>query len=218
MPNLLWDNDIIFKSIDWGLQEFLLKTFSLQQGQNFHLAECKYVGRRKFAKDPKGSKKIISLESLLGELHYLPEQTDLQSGTIVKLLKTKSTKIDTGEALFVQYMQNKEGCLLTGDKRALNELQIISNSVDLSFLNGRVILWEDLLMHFLRKYPWKDIQNAVKKSNSKDPVFRTVFSKHNLGYKDNSKAIFALESYLRTNQTAYKQFLIPAESLQRIFP
>lgn len=186
--------------------------------QNFHLAECKYVGRKKFTKDPKGAKKIISLENLLGEMRDLPEQADLQSGEIVKLLKTKATKIDTGEALFVQYMQNKEGCLLTGDKRAMDEIQIISNSIDLSFLYGRVSLWEDLLMYFLRKYSWKEIQNAVKKSNSKDPVFRSVFSKHNLGYKDNSKAIFALESYLRINQITYKQFLIPAESLQRIFP
>jgi hypothetical protein len=213
LANFLWDNDIIFKSIDWGLYEFFLEFLSNSSENNYHLAQCKYVGRKKFAKYSDSSNKIKQLETLLNKMEILPE---FEEGNIVQFFKTNQLNVDTGEALLIQALQNQDGWMLTGDKKAIRAIEKIpTNDLDLSFLHGRVIIWEDLLMYIIQKYDWKKIQECVKSASNSDSMFRVVFTKNNL--KNKESVIQAIQSYQKENQKEFKKFLLPVNKIKKVF-
>lgn len=211
MQAFLWDNDIILKSVEWGLEGIFLKFLRESPGKHFHLNACKFIAKRKYTVKENTPEKYEKVKSILECMNPLPEDRVMKLGDQL----VNEFKIDTGEALLIQTLQNQEGWMLTGDKKALRELEKIpTGQLDLSFLHGRVIVWEDLLMYFVKNHDWKVIQNSVKSVTTTDTLFKVIFSPHN--QKKKEFAIEAIQSYQKENFKEFKKYLLSPTKIKKV--
>ncbi|TGM85093.1 hypothetical protein [Leptospira bouyouniensis] len=216
MFHFLWDNDILFKVVDWGLTPYFIDMIKKTRGRHFRLSAIPFVAKTRYLKKERNTAKYKLMEDLLEFFEEIPSLVSPNE----KWNQINLQGLDSGEVILFQSLKEREGLLYTGDKNALKALQKIpTDFINLSYLHGKLLTWEDVLMHLLKSHPWAEIQNSLKDIQVEDGLFRVVFSKENRGYQNNSKSLAALESYVKENQATFSPFLATnSESLQRIFP
>lgn len=177
------DNDIVHKLALCDLLVELLMWLEVPPSEIWVLPTLKFWIRKKLRNNPPA---LSCFEQFLLSTAEIPVANE----AILEIFNT----LDVGEqqllSVFVEQQESHR--LLTGDKRALKQLAVLSekNALLSSKLHGRVDCLEGILLEFIKLYGFDKINSKV--SPDADGVFKLAFGAD----RTPAHAIEALQSYL----------------------
>lgn len=215
---LLIDNDVIVKLVRWGLATDLLhhccatgctQTISV-------LATARWVCRTTLERAVSRSNEDPSILSEFDEALLLldvvepdPAQLEIAASLEDQAIQA-GLPLDPGESILAAISTSSSGVLLTGDKRAIEALELLLDSIPvLDSLRGRVAGLEHAMMSLLVHLGDKAVGSGVGRAPAADTAMRLVF----LASTGTPRTPLGLQSYIDSLVSRAPRLLTPAHSL-----
>jgi hypothetical protein len=205
---LFIDNDIILKISSISAWPEVEKTFGVTRDSFYVLPTAKYyIKRSKTVKENYSEEVIKCALEFIATCHEITEQ-QINKDEIDSL--SEVLNIDAGEQILFSVKDIKDFLILTGDKKAIIQLNF-ANQVIKKKLEQKIVCLEKLLLEILRNNDFDIIQNKIKSNYcSNDKVVKIAFTQSGLSV---DKVNECLSSYYqdlksKSNQLLYLLILI----------
>jgi len=200
------DNDVLHKTTAYGLFNSILKTPPIQHEVYGILGTAKYVVGKKLKKRPP----LRGLESVLVDfdlaLQHLVElepthEEVASAATLEYLAQNLNLDLDPGESILCAVLlARKLNHIVTGDKRAIKAIEVLSTDVKNSFVfESKLICLEQLFAWLVNEHNDHAVRTAVCSEKAVDMALTSCFSCYSPEVPDES-CVDGLKSYIASLQ------------------
>jgi hypothetical protein len=210
------DNDVLFKGAWFAITNELLAAMGVIAGEAFVLGQARFVISKRIQKQSKkrpGAPAALARfnESLaaLNEVEPTAEEIRL-AAQLENAAMAANLEFDSGESLLcaVTFCRQLDA-LATGDKRAVGALPLLdTNSDALSYLRGRVICLEQLVLAALNTGDAASLRRSICSESHADTALSACFSCSSPEVGPEQWAA-GLQSYIQALRAAAPDWLRP---------
>jgi len=201
MTGSLLDNDIISKTIAYGVAESLVLKSELPVDRYLVLGTARFVLPKKIRKKKprRGSDAALAdLDWFLGQVATAePSNDEVQmAAQLEKNARMHDLALDQGESQLIAMLVTRGlDYLLTGDKRAISALESLNNSWNYAELRHKVVCLEQLALWFVARNGADGVRDVICEHPKVDKALIGCFACHTSEGVD-EECIRGLTSYV----------------------
>lgn len=196
------DNDVLHKTIAYGLFEGILKTPTVRNEIYGVLGTAKYVVGRKLKKHPplRGiDATLIDFNAALQSLNEIePTQEEVKTAAQFEYMAQRlNLAFDNGESILCAVLLARQlNHILTGDKRAIVAVEMLVNATNISNqIGSKLICLEQLFLWFIKKCEVGNVRAAICSESAVDKALTSCFGCYSPEVADDS-CVEGLKSYI----------------------
>lgn len=196
------DNDVLQKTIAYGLFNSILKTPPVQHEVYGVLGTAKYVVSKKFKKHPPSRGLDAVLVDFISALQHLvelePTQEEVEAAANLEYqAQCLNLELDTGESILCAVLLTRQlNHILTGDKRAIKAVEALTTAQNISNnFESKLICLEQLFFWLVNEHDVHNVRVAICSEKVVDRALTNCFSCYSLEVSDEA-CVEGLKSYI----------------------